>query len=369
MTVLKLLPGRPRILGLGEPTHGEDVLLDVRNEVFRSLVDEGYRTIAIESDCLMGLVVDEYVTTGRGSLDEVMARGFSHGWGAFGGNRELVRWMRAYNEGRSAGEWVRFAGFDGPLEIEAAASPRPALVALHSALADRVDADLLPCDAATLDRLLGSDDLWTNRAAMMDPGASVGRARPELRAVADDLVALLAEQAPVFAPDELVHLYARTAVGLLRYHFWMADSSPGRLARLAGVRDAMMAANLLALGAVGPVFVHAHNSHLQRDRSGMRMGGQELSWWGAGALVNARLGADYGFVATAIGTIRGRGVPVPPPETLEGRLYALAGDRFVVSPTELVDVREPRVSPWFGYAPLSPAHLSQIDGIVFVRDV
>jgi hypothetical protein len=27
------------------------------------------------------------------------------------------------------------------------------------------------------------------------------------------------------------------------------------------------------------------------------------------------------------------------------------------------------VSPWFGYAPLDPAHLADSDGIVFVKDV
>ena len=148
-----LLPARPRLLALGEPTHGEDALLDLRNELFRQLVEqEGYRTIAIESDCLMGLVVDDYVTSGAGTLDDVMERGFSHGLGAFAANRELVRWMRAYNDGRPASERLRFAGFDGPLEITGAASPRQALTALHGYLAARVDADLLPCTAETLDR-------------------------------------------------------------------------------------------------------------------------------------------------------------------------------------------------------------------------
>src|SRR6201991_435948 len=116
-TVMGFLPARPRLLALGEPTHGEDVLLDLRNDLFRQLVErEGYRTIAIESDCLMGLVVDDYVRSGTGSLDEAMERGFSHGFGASAANRELVRWMRAYNDGRAASERVRFAGFDGPLE-------------------------------------------------------------------------------------------------------------------------------------------------------------------------------------------------------------------------------------------------------------
>ncbi|MFF4810404.1 erythromycin esterase family protein [Micromonospora chersina] len=380
--VMGLLLARPRLLALGEPTHGEEVLLDLRNELFRQLVErEGYRTIAIESDCLMGLVVDDHVTSGAGDLDEVMERGFSHEWGAIPGNRDLVRWMRAYNEGRPAADRVRFAGFDGPLEITAAASPRQALTALHGYLAARVDAGLLPCTAETLDRLLGADDRWTEPAAMLDPTRSVGRTPEarELRLVADDLVALLDAQTPQLiatsTPDEWdrARLYGRTAAGLLRYHCSMADTSPSRMARLLGVRDSMMAANLLALAERGPTLVHAHNSHLQRPKSSMRMGGLPVEWWSAGALVSPHLGEGYAFLATALGTIRHHGVETPPPDTLEGHLYALPQDRYVVEPRRLAaflgeSTPAPRVSPWFGYAPLDPAHLASIDGLVFVKD-
>src|SRR3954447_25011294 len=121
--VMRLLPARPRMLALGEPTHGEDTLLDLRNELFRQLVEqEGYRMIAIESDCMMGLAVDDYVTSGTGTLDDVMECGFSHGWGASAANRELVRWMRTHNDRRPTSDRLRFAGFDGPLEITGAAS-------------------------------------------------------------------------------------------------------------------------------------------------------------------------------------------------------------------------------------------------------
>ncbi len=90
--VMKLLPSRPRVLALGEPTHGEDALLDIRNALFRRLVErEGYRTIALETDCVAGLVVDAYVTSGTGTLDEAMEHGFSHAWDASAANRELVR--------------------------------------------------------------------------------------------------------------------------------------------------------------------------------------------------------------------------------------------------------------------------------------
>ncbi|MFE3247570.1 erythromycin esterase family protein [Streptomyces sp. NPDC059209] len=381
--VMKLLPSRPRVLALGEPTHGVDTPLDLRNGLFRQLVEqEGYRTIAIESDCLKGLVVDDYVTSGTGTLDEAMEHGFSHEFGASEANRALVRWARAYNEGRPASERVRFAGFDGPLEITGAASPRQALTALHAYLAAQVDADLLPCTAQTLDRLLGSDDRWTDPAAMTDPAASAGESADayELRVLADDLTSLFDERTPhlIRATSredwDRARLYGRTALGLLRYHFWMADTSSGRMTRLVGVRDQMMADNLLALAERGPVLVHAHNAHLQRDISSMRMGGLPLEWWSAGAIVSARLGEEYAFLAMGIGTMRHQGVDAPAPDTLEGLLYALPEDPCLIDParltTDLGDTRlAPRISPYFGYFPLHPAHLPAMDGIVFLKDV
>ncbi|MFI6696837.1 erythromycin esterase family protein [Streptomyces sp. NPDC050433] len=381
-SVIKLLPGRPRVLGLGEPTHGVEAPLELRNDLFRQLVEQhGYRTVTIESDCLMGLVVDDYVTSGTGSLDEVMERGFSHEFGGAAANRELVRWMRAYNDGRPAPEQVRFAGFDGPLEITGAASPRQALTALHHYLAARTEPDLLPCTADTLDRLLGTDDRWSDPAVMRDPSRSVGQSAEakELRLLADDMVALLDTLTPqlITAPsrDDLdrARLYGRTAVGLLRYHFWMADTSAGRMTRLIGLRGQMMADNLLALAGRSPVLAHAHNAHLQREKSTIRMGDLPLAWWSAGALVSARLAEEYAFLAMALGTMRHQGVDAPPPDTLEGLLYALPEDRYVVDAPRLAAalgdaLPASRVSPWFGYAPLDPAHLAQSDGLVFVRD-
>jgi erythromycin esterase-like protein len=341
------------ITGLGEPTHGSDALLEARNEIFRDLVSrQGYGAIAIESDCLMGLVVDDYVTGGEGTLDEVMERGFSHGFGAAAGNRALVRWLRTYNQERPAGERVRFAGLDGPLEITHAASPREALAGLYSR------ADLKSGTWEELDRLIGDDGKWANPAAMMDPSQSVGRTPEarELRLIADDMASLP-------RADERARLYARTATGLLRYHYWLADSSPDRMAWLLSIRSSMMAANLLAIAESRKVMAFAHNSHLQREKSSIRLGGNRYEWWSAGA----QLGGDYTFLSMAIGTYREHGVEEPPPGTIEGLLYARPGDLGIVDPRQFDPATEARVSPWFGYAPLDPAHLAGIDGIVFVK--
>lgn len=364
---LRSLPARPSLLGLGEARHFVGELGELRNEIFRHLVEhEGYRSFAIESDCLMGLVVDDHLATGAGTLDDVMERGFSHRFGTSPANRELVRWMRAYNEEHGYtgehGERLRFYGFDGPLEYWAA-SPRQALTALHALLDGPLPHDL--------DTLLGRDDRWSDEATAMDPSRSIGRSADaeRLRLITDDLAALLDTQAPGFGArdGELAALYARTAVGLLRYHHWLADTSPARWTRLSALRDAMMAANLRAAVRHGPVLAFGHNLHLHRHKSLMPFGDRQLEWWSAGAIAAAHFGDRYAFLATALGTA---GDDVPSPDTVEGALSALPWDHSLVDARRLAEAigePVPRVSGDFAYFPLDPAGLDAIDGIAFVK--
>ncbi|MFF4417704.1 erythromycin esterase family protein [Streptosporangium sp. NPDC001559] len=367
--LLRSLPARPLLLGLGEARHLVEELGRARNEIFRHLAEhEGYRAFAVESDCLMGLLVDDHVTTGEGTLDDVMRRGFSHGFGALEANRELVRWMRSHNEEHD--DKLRFFGFDGPLEYWAA-SPRQALTALYDLLEGPPARTVVTRE--TLEELLGPDERWSDEATAMDPSLSIGRSAEalRLRVIADDLVALLETQAPRLNPRDRwrAELYGRTAVGLLRYHHAMADDSPHRWGRLSALRDAMMAANLSAVAEHGPALVYASNLHLQRGESLMPFGGQTLRWWGAGAITAARLGDRYAFLASAFGTV---GDDAPPPDTVEGALSALPWERCLLDARRLAETVTgslPRRSRDFAYFPLDPARLGTIDGVVFLRRV
>ncbi|RSM97143.1 erythromycin esterase [Nonomuraea sp. WAC 01424] len=374
-----LSPG-VRVLGLGEPTHGVEAFLEVRNEIFRHLVEhEGYRSIALESDCLAGLAADAYAGGGAGTLDEAMSRGFSHGFGASAANRELLSWMRAYNERRAAYDRLRFHGFDAPLELAGPAGPRPVLTAVHDYLSAHLD---LPVTRETLDGLLGPDEPWTDPAALTDPARSVGGGPEvkELRLIADDLGALLTAHAPhltaATSHDDWwrADLYARTAAGLLRYHAGMADPSSARLGRLMSQRDAMMAGNLDAVvrreARRGPTLAFAHNRHLQRDKSHLWFANVPLQWWSAGAILATRLGDAYAFAAATFGT---RGADVPAPGTLEGILSALPHARAVVDPARLVaalgEKPAPRVPVDHTYLALDPATVHQADAIVFLKEI
>jgi erythromycin esterase-like protein len=396
------LEAKPRLLGLGEPTHGEEEFPRLRNRMFRHLVEsEGYRSVAIESDCLAALKVDAYVAGGEGSLDAAMETGFSHGFGEVDENRELVAWLREHNRNRAPEDKLRFYGFDAPTEITGAASPREALTALHGYLAAHLTVDLLPCNLETIDGLVGDDERWTNPEAAMDPSKSIGASREagELRLVTDELVSALTSESPrliAATSYEEWHracLYGRTAAGLLRYHAKMADGSGSRAAqisRLMTQRDAMMAENLRAIAAQeaqrGPTLVFAQNLHLQKHRSGwllpVEWGGMEgemlVSWWSAGAIAAAQMGSQYAFLASTLGSAADQKLGTPKSGTLEGALYAVAEDRCIFNSKRLGDALRdmateltPRTdaSNNHGYFALDPDRLDGTDGVVFIKDI
>lgn len=373
------------LLALGEPAHGIDAFPAWRNHIFRTLVeDHGFRSIALESDIIAGLRVNAYITSGEGTdegtVDDVLQTGFSHGFGAFPANRELVKWMRAWNAGRADDGQLRFYGFDAPLEFWAA-SPRTSLLALHAFLTGQLGD--LPVDAATLEHLCGEDDRWTHPATVMNPARSIGNhaeAR-QLRLLADDLSTLLHAEAPGLASQPAwweAQLHARTATGLLRYHALMATAAPTRLARMSALRDLMMADHLGAVAGReekrGPTLVFAHNSHLQRNLSAMTMAGTLLEWWSAGAHLSCRLGERYAFIAGDLGSAPEKGIGEPAPDTLAGALMTLTGPASLMTSRALTAALPQTWAPRTdlparaGYSPLKAQHLSLTDGVLFVKN-
>src|SRR3712207_1292961 len=86
----ELLAASPAVFAPGEPTHGIKAFPLLRNDILAHLAERGYRSVVLETDHFAAPVVDDYVNGGEGDLDSVLATGFSHGFGAVPGNRELV---------------------------------------------------------------------------------------------------------------------------------------------------------------------------------------------------------------------------------------------------------------------------------------
>ena len=364
------------LLGFGEPTHREPAFARTRNELLARLVDRGFRSIALETDRVAALAVDDFVREGVGALDAVMAEGFSHRFGEHAANRELVAWLREHNENRPARERVAFHGFDTPVEMTSAPSPRRYLQ--HAR--DYLGPDPGVPDVADL---AGADERWSRAEAVMDPAASIGGTpgAHALRVVADDMLVALHSRAPrlIAATSRAEWSRARThltaGLGLLRYHGQSARrvDEADRLSRMLATRDALMAGNLLDIREAearrGATLVFAHNRHLQRSPSRWLWGELDLRWSGTGAVVGSLLGERYAFVAGSLGRSAALGLAEPAADTYEGALQRRGPAWALTRATAIAPARtRADTTPEQGYFPLDRETLDGTDAVLHIGD-
>ncbi|MFE4972423.1 erythromycin esterase family protein [Kitasatospora sp. NPDC056651] len=369
------------LLGLGEPTHQEPAFGWVRNELFARLaVDRGFRSIALETDRVAAFAVDAYVREGVGTFESVMAEGFTHGFGGLAPNRRLVAWMREFNRERPPGERLAFHGFDIPTETTSAPSPRSYLQGARDYLGLDLDLDLGLNLAAVADE----DERWSREESVMDPARSPGGTADavRLRCIADDLLLQLHMRAPrLIASTSLAEWYAaRTrlaaGIGLLRYHAQSAVpglSQGARVGALSGVRDALMAQNLLDIREIeerrGPTLLFTHNLHAQRNPSSWTLGDLHCEWTSAGHIVGALLGERYAFVAGSLGRSEAIGLAEPAPGTYEGHLRRSGGIWALTAPDVPAEARaRTDTVPRQGYFPLDREILDGAVALLHIAD-
>lgn len=102
-----------RIVALGEATHGTREFFQMKHRVFKYLVEHhGFKAFGFEADFAESLYFDRYITTGEGDLDQLM-RTKMHFWTWNTEEvRELLEWMREYNEDKAPQDMIRYYGFD-----------------------------------------------------------------------------------------------------------------------------------------------------------------------------------------------------------------------------------------------------------------
>jgi erythromycin esterase len=341
--VIAALDDSVELLGFGEPLHGGEAILILRNRLFQRLVEvHDFSAIAIESSFPRARVVNEYVA-GRGpaSYEAVQDAGFSHGFGRLEANRELVEWMRQYNADPSHRVKLQFYGFDSPTEMVGSDSPRQVLHFVLDYLAS-IDSASAQQHRQGIDPLLGQDSDWENPAASFDPTKSVGLspAATALRIETEDLITELRLRRPelVAESDESRYLeavqYASVARELLNYHAALARTSSQRLVELLGLRDSLMADNLAQMVSRergrGKVLAFAHNSHLKLGKAQWQLGPDLLIWWPAGSQLNQMFGPRYAVIGSAVGVSEANGIGQPEAGTLEARLISVPGPaRFI----------------------------------------
>lgn len=308
-----------KLLGFGEALHGGEDFLILRNRLFQRLAEfHGYSAITIESSFSKGDIVNEYVN-GRGSVlyETIQDTGFTHGFGRVNANRELVEWMKQYNADPAHHVKLRFYGFDTPTEMSGTDSPRQVLRLVLDYL-ELLDSENVQTRRERIEELIGLDSDWENPAAMMDPTKSIGlsNAATALRIELEDIITELQVHRPELIDAsgndeylEAVH-YASVARWLLNYHAEMARNSQKRISKGLGMRDAMMADNLVYIASResdrGKVLVFAHNQHLKRTNAKWQLGPNLVQWSPAGSHLTKLFGSTVRVHRLGRGRIRGK---------------------------------------------------------------
>ncbi len=325
---LQAVIGDARIVALGEATHGTHEFFTVKHRLVAFLVAElGFTVLALEADWAAVVPLDRWVRTGDG--DPVALLAALELWSI--NTREmldLLRWLRAYNERRSAAPVVGLAGFD-------ARSPNRAAALVLAYIGD-VDPAAAP-DFATAYTPLSTYD-----------AGAYARATPEARArgragVGRAHATLLARRA-VYEGASSPAAFARALQGARVAVQAEADwAEPDTRTRFAA-RDRFLAENAAwVLEQAGPgarIALWAHNEHVgttpwadvpapSRIPS---MGGHLRERYGAG-LVTCGLSFGEGtFRALAVGegSLGAHRAAPPPPDSYEAACRQTGLPRFLV---------------------------------------
>jgi erythromycin esterase-like protein len=261
---------------------------------------------------------------------------------------------------------------------------------LHAALnyLTSIDSDGGQKRRERIDALLGSDADWENPAASMDPTQSVGlsAAAAALRIETEDLITELQIRRPELVAGSDADRYlealqhALVARQLLNYHAGLARDSDTRLSELLGIRDAMMADNLIYTVSRergrGKVLAFAHNRHLQRGKVHWQLGPHAIAWWPAGAHLKEMFGARYMSIGSGLGVSEANGIGQPEAGTLEALLTRLPepalfipthqGQGLPASEIAALPARSSSIKN-STYMPLGPESFTDFDWLAILR--
>lgn len=345
-----------RVVALGEPAHGAEQPLALRNRLFAYLIERcGFTSVALETSFTESQAVQDYVAGGAGEAAQVARQNLAWGFGEYAENARLLEWLREHNH-HTTGRKVRFYGIDLSGADNTATFTRPevaidAAVAYLRKSAPGISDDLLSSLKPLLDALQAHHFGQLARGDDVSLAAGIDSLDIFMRAHRAQLIAQSSRRDYDWA--------LRNVLVAARLRDWLKLSDPlndqGMRPddyREVNLRDAAMADNALwALSQEGPkgrLLVFAHDAHVMdaRCRGGIWKVFKEPPSM-MGMHLRERLGSKLLIIGTLEATTEGelpRGASEP--NGLEGALSNLGQPLF------LLDVRtathDPRAWQWLG---------------------
>ncbi|OLT21605.1 erythromycin esterase [Pseudonocardia sp. CNS-139] len=345
---LDAVVGDARVVAIGESSHYNRELLQLRHRVVRHLVERhGFGAFGMETGHVEGWQVDAWVHGGDGRIGDVLANGITSLMGLWTETRALVEWLRAHPVG--------FTGID---LSGSNVSLLPALDAVTAYLGQAEPEHTVDPALRTTAAVFSAPSAFAIPAAFAGYAGLPAPDRDALTAGLADLQArVTARRAPyVRATGAAAYERALRAAQLLcTLDALFRDLARGDTATMALHRDVAMADTVEAMLRGGQrVVLAAHNGHVQRIPATLPGIGDVA---GLGTHLADRLGADYVVVGTTTGSGRMlypgeefyagtlfTDLPAPEPGTLDALMAASHDGPFAVDlhrlpPADLAAIR------------------------------
>lgn len=272
-----------RVVGLGEPTHGQKEINQMRDRLTRYLVEHhGFRVVAMEDSATQCRKVNEYVIHGNGSAETTLGQQFFWTWRT----REtlaMIEWLREWNTAHSE-DPVRFIGVDIQNLIAPVTELSGVLGRMSPDFATELESILTP---------LGAVDLWDDGSLDF---VKFDTYNATLKKIRDSLLG-----SEEIVPNDF-NLGMDCVLSLEQsLCLWRAISNPNSDESAAqwNLRDEFMANRTLAPTAEGQkVVLWAHNSHIQCDGSYLDPSGAVTT----GQVLQNHLSSAYTAIAGMFGS-------------------------------------------------------------------
>jgi len=148
--------GDARLVALGEASHGTREFFQMKHRLLEYLVKEkGFTVFAIEANWPEALAVDRYIKTGEGDAEAALSGMYFWTWNTEE-VRDMIEWMRAFNQAPGAHPALTFTGFD--MQTGHVAAQKALDYLKRYSAADAPAAEAAYAGSAELDRAGISDD-------------------------------------------------------------------------------------------------------------------------------------------------------------------------------------------------------------------
>ena len=100
------------VIGLGEATHGTKEFFELKNKMFKYLVEkQDVKLFGIEANFAACYDINKYVLTGEGNAKEALSK---NGYWVWKSQEvlDLIEWMKNYNKGKTSNQKIKFYGYD-----------------------------------------------------------------------------------------------------------------------------------------------------------------------------------------------------------------------------------------------------------------